>query len=263
MIKLLFFLLFVSTSAQASICFEYFLNTQIQEMKSRNRVSSIVLLRERIHEALRLSTSNRKAIVVDLDDTLFLTQRRVLHILKAYDLNRGSSLFKHIKIQDLNPADYRGSILAYLTRTIKNPDAVSLEFLRFGNHIRKMFQQDMNLVFDEPNTDLIRELHYWAARDIEILYVTGRHQNQQTLSELFIKLSLAPAHGFFFKPHYEIPTEKYKRTVIEQFLSEGIEVLAMIDDYVSNFKELDGVLPKERLFLIRYNHEAIWYTNSH
>lgn len=265
MIKFFLFAMTLLTgvTSYADACLSYFLSTQIKELNPISRVSALNTLRTKIQMNYVKSQAERKVLIVDLDDTLFLTQRRVLNILKDYDFKNDSSLFQKITIQDLKPENYRASILTYLQKTLRNPVLVSLEFLKFGNHIRRMFQQDMNLVFDEPNMDLIRELHYWSARGVEVLYVTGRHKNQQRLSELYLQLAFAPAHGFFFKSEYKQPTEKHKRAIIEKFLSEGIDILAMVDDYTSNFKELEGILPKDRLFLIRYNHETIWYTNNH
>ncbi len=251
--------LFVS-SAHAKTCNAYFVAQEIAQLTPVHRVSAIGVLQKQLTLFFKQSTLHKKAIVVDLDDTIFLSQRRVYELLKDFDLKNQSHYFQNFELRDLDIHNFRDSIESYIHQTISDPTLRDLVAAQVRSHTSDNYMAPGFLKYDDLNIELIAELRKWSQHGVDIIYITGRGPKDFQDSQMYLDLALAPKGYLFVKPQRDIETARFKKSIIQIFRLMQFDILAMIDDQKANLIEVRDIIPLERRFLVRYNDKYIYYS---
>jgi hypothetical protein len=166
-----------------------------------------------IRDLKRRDPARRAVVVFDLDNTIFETRARTLHVLQELDRRQGTSWFDGMELSAVGKDGRHSAALAGVPSEHHQAiqDFWLQEFWKGENFL-------LDLVF-EP----VRKLAWEAkAAGAEVVYLTGRVNQPSTLEQLIAaRLPDADAEHLFCKPTVGTKTAAFKAELLGSWIDRG------------------------------------------
>jgi hypothetical protein len=202
---------------------------RLNAVKAAQLTPGEIALEDRLAQmAAQVKAGVKVRAVFDLDNTVFDTRGRTLHVLREFGRLTGSHAFANLELEDMkvDGLETARNIVPPLSQAVLD-EVQKFWLLEFWN--------PDNLVHDIPVPGVLEIIRRCAEAGAEIAFLTGRAESfiddagrekgfrEQTMAQLArAGIVVDDPDQLHLKPGRDVPTAPYKDTVLGRFKSEGM-----------------------------------------
>lgn len=225
-------------------CAKYFKETPDAPIELQAQEKDIVYRIEDIIEAV-LKTNKRPQIIFDLDGTVYLSQQRILQIMRQYDSLNGSSYFKDANVSQIDPEASYSFIRWRISKFEKNEAVKSQKMDEAIQYLKIQMRRSDTIALDAPFEKTVHLMRSFKRLGAEIIVLTERRDYFKKTTERKLNFDRIPFDRVIYRPESTESVDIIKTSQIEDLnrSNDSIPVAYFEDNQANLVSAMDLRVP--------------------